>query len=153
MGYSPLPSKQSEQVYSMPKDNTCPFTHICTYGEMQNKQNTKFIIGYRPATDCTHTHTESCLVSKERYWVYISFCLVMKILDVKLFTIKSKNVKQSLYRPGEAPRVPAGCTSRISRQSAHEDGKVVSPTHWPPLPPRKYFWYSFLLEAVSTPGP
>jgi len=24
---------------------------------------------------------------------------------------------------------------RISRQSAHEDGKVVSPTHRPPLPP------------------
>jgi hypothetical protein len=23
---------------------------------------------------------------------------------------------------------------RISRQSAHEGGKVVSPTHWPPLP-------------------
>ena len=26
-------------------------------------------------------------------------------------------------------------TSRISRQSAHEGGKVVSPTHRPPLPP------------------
>ena len=23
----------------------------------------------------------------------------------------------------------------------------------PPLPPRKYFWYLFLLEAESTPGP
>ena len=32
-------------------------------------------------------------------------------------------------------------------------GKVVSPTHRPPLPPRKYSWYSFLLEAESTPGP
>ena len=35
----------------------------------------------------------------------------------------------------------------------HEGGKVVSPKHRPPLPPRKYFWYSFLLEAESTPGP
>jgi hypothetical protein len=25
--------------------------------------------------------------------------------------------------------------------------------HWLPLTPRKYFWYSFLLEAESTPGP
>jgi hypothetical protein len=25
--------------------------------------------------------------------------------------------------------------------------------HWPPLPPRKYSWYSVLLEAESTPGP
>jgi hypothetical protein len=27
---------------------------------------------------------------------------------------------------------------------------VVSPTHRPALPPRKYSWYSFLLEAEST---
>jgi len=32
-------------------------------------------------------------------------------------------------------------------------GKVVSFTHRPPLLPRKYSWYSFLLEAESTPGP
>ena len=30
--------------------------------------------------------------------------------------------------------------------------KVVSLTHRPPLPPRKCSRYSFLLEAVSTPG-
>ena len=39
-----------------------------------------------------------------------------------------------------------------SRQSAHEGGKVVSPTHRSPLPPRKYFWYSSLLEAELTLG-
>ena len=31
--------------------------------------------------------------------------------------------------------------------------KVVSLTHRQPLPPRKYSWHSFLLEAESTPGP
>jgi hypothetical protein len=36
---------------------------------------------------------------------------------------------------------------RISRQSEHEDGRVVNPSHRPPLPPRMY---SFLLEAEST---
>jgi hypothetical protein len=35
---------------------------------------------------------------------------------------------------------------------AHGGGKVVSPTNRPPLSPRKYSWYSFLLEANSTPG-
>jgi len=41
---------------------------------------------------------------------------------------------------------------RISRQSVHEGGNVVRPMHLPPVPSRKYSWYSFLLEAESTSG-
>jgi len=37
--------------------------------------------------------------------------------------------------------------SQISRQSAHEVGKVVSPMHRLPLPLTKYSWHSFLSEA------
>jgi hypothetical protein len=41
----------------------------------------------------------------------------------------------------------------ISRQSTHKGGKVVSPTHRPPLAPRKYSWCSFLLQSESILGP
>ena len=49
-------------------------------------------------------------------------------------------IVQAYYRPvgfqeAEAPRFLA---------SRHM--KVVSPSHWPPLLPRKYSWYPFLLE-------
>ena len=36
---------------------------------------------------------------------------------------------------------------------AHECGKDVSLTHRTSLPPRNYSWYSFTLEAQSTPRP
>jgi hypothetical protein len=64
-----------------------------------------------------------------------------------------KKAKQSLCRPGQARKFPGGWGSQISRQSAHEGGKVVSSMHRPPLPHRKYSWYSLLLYAESTTGP
>jgi hypothetical protein len=55
--------------------------------------------------------------------------------------------------PLQALMGPGGRGSLTSRQSGLEGCKVVSPKHRSPLPSRKYSWYSFLLEAESTPGP
>jgi hypothetical protein len=51
-----------------------------------------------------------------------------------VFNVYSLKVKQSHYRPGQDLRDPGGWIYQISRQSAHEGGRVVSPTHLPPLP-------------------
>jgi hypothetical protein len=44
-------------------------------------------------------------------------------------------ITQSCCMPGQDLSVPGGRGSQILRQSAHEGGKVVSPTHRPPLSP------------------
>jgi len=56
-------------------------------------------------------------------------------------------VKEYLYRPGQDLRASAG-----ARQSAHEGGKIVSPTHRLRLLGKRYPWRS-VLNAESTPAP
>jgi hypothetical protein len=80
---------------------------------------------------------------------YATCSTVRQPVQLRQWRVK---VKQPHYRPRQALRVPGGWGSQIPRQSVHEGGKVVSPTHRPPLHPKRYSWYSFLLEAWSTPG-
>jgi hypothetical protein len=54
---------------------------------------------------------------------------------------------QASYRPRGSEEV------EVSQLSAHEVGESVSLMHRQPFTGRKYSWYSFLLEAESTPEP
>ena len=83
-----------------------------------------------------------CLLNCERLFYAIS--------THKRWSVK---VKQSHYRPYMPWGFQEVEVPRFSRQSTHEGGKVFSPSYRPALSPRKYSWYSFLLEAESTPGP
>jgi len=53
-------------------------------------------------------------------------------MNVEQRESNSVHEKLTHYRPGETLGVPGRWGSQISRQSAHEGGKVVSPTHRPP---------------------
>ena len=57
---------------------------------------------------------------------------------------------QSSPVTGRAGPEGSGNLEQITRHSAHEGGRVVTPMHRTPLPPG-ISWYSFL-EAESTPG-
>jgi len=59
-------------------------------------------------------------------------------------------LSQSHYRP----EVPRGFQEvKVPRFRDNGLAQVASLTHRPFFTPRKYSWYSFLLEAESTPGP
>jgi hypothetical protein len=61
--------------------------------------------------------------------IHASFSLTV-FEDTQFYTvIVPAKAKKSHYKPEQALGVPEGRSSQISRQSAHEGGKVFNPTH------------------------
>ena len=80
--------------------------------------------------------------------------LTAMFLKVSSLYAHSKTCKSCPYTSLNRPLglLDAECF-RISRRSAHEGEKIFSPTPWPPLSSKKYFWHSFMLESESSSVP
>ena len=105
-------------------------------------------------TDAQITHSLRAPYGNLKYYFkYSETAQLTYIIHTYIQSVHgSVKVKQFLYRPGQVLEFPGSWSSRISRHWARDGGKV-SRTHQLPLPPRKYSWYSFMLEAELTPGP
>ena len=67
-------------------------------------------------------------------------------------TLKICNVKSNPLQAWTGPEGSRKLRLPDFVTTPQDGGKVVRLTHRPPLPPRKYSWYSFMLEAESTLG-
>jgi hypothetical protein len=109
---------------------------LCTY---------YILMTYTLYTCCTHmTYTLHTHYTHTTYTLYTHYTHITYTLHTHYYPITG------LDRPLGFQAIE---TPRISRQSAYEDGKVVSSRLRLSLPPGEYMWYPFLLETESTPGP
>ena len=83
---------------------------------------------------------------------YRSQMPVLSVLCPQLNLLTPHRTK-FLGKPLSGPEVSRKLSFPDFMTTAQEGGKVDSLRHRPHLPPRKSSWYSFLLQAESTPGP
>jgi hypothetical protein len=94
-------------------------------------------------------------VNAKKHKLFSSY--LIKYLPQKCFKSELKILLRSISYPCNRPWSPQGCeTLRLPHfldNQLTDIGEAVSLKSWPPLTPQEHSWYSFLLEAESTPGP
>ena len=78
---------------------------------------------------------------------YVLYCTVEGMVIHGKLKCKGKAIPLQAWTGPEVSR-----KLRLPNFKTTSD-KFVSPKHQPPIPHKKYSWYSFLSEAELTPGP
>jgi hypothetical protein len=78
-----------------------------------------------------------------------AYMIQLHTIQLYFNNIRCRHIKQSHYRPWQALMIPGGWGSQISRQPAHESGKVVRPTHRPTLPQELFLVLTFVRGWVD----
>jgi len=97
---------------------------------------------------------------KSLWWLFI--CAPSTVLQIQVTYLVHLNLLDLINKQIAYKSYPCTCLDRpvglqeaeahrISRQSANEGCQPYAPADYCPFP-RKYSWYSYLLETVSTPG-
>jgi hypothetical protein len=104
-------------------------------------------------TFMTNCHANSCIGMKHTHLMsctYFCRCCGYGIKNRKavctFLNLVYGKAKAIAVQACTGPWGSRGWGCQISSQSTHEGGKIVGPTHWPPLPPRKY---SLVLGSVT----
>jgi hypothetical protein len=129
--------------YSLKKHFATIFCQIYTYYRVKSYhmqlyavQSNWYLLTFRKQKLCLHLHLYCHILYMGVVGYTKTPVKIYKATWRHTFLVTTAvKVKQSHFKPWQGLRVPGGWESKSLRQSTHEGGKVVSPTHQPPLPP------------------